>query len=104
MNCFKHSHRVAVGVCKSCGKGVCSECAISRKNGLACRGECEERVDLLNKIIDNNVKTPPPPDTRPRAAGCLQSPPVLCSWGLVLSGPSEMGLPRTALSAPLLGW
>jgi hypothetical protein len=57
MNCFRHSDRVAVGVCKSCGKGVCLECAVSRTNGIACKGECEERVDLLNRILDNNART-----------------------------------------------
>jgi hypothetical protein len=57
MNCFRHGDRVAVGICKSCGKGLCPECAVCRTNGLACKGECEARVDLLNRIVDNNART-----------------------------------------------
>ena len=57
MNCFKHHDRVAVGICKSCGKGVCVECAAPQTNGLACKGECETRVELLNRIVNNNIKT-----------------------------------------------
>lgn len=56
MNCFKHNDRVAVGICKSCGKGLCLECAAQQTNGLACKGSCEERVNLLNKMVDNNAK------------------------------------------------
>ncbi|MCX6900957.1 MAG: hypothetical protein NT105_19965 [Verrucomicrobia bacterium] len=57
MNCFKHNDRVAVGICRSCAKGLCMECAAPLTNGLACKGSCEERVNLLNKMIDNNAKT-----------------------------------------------
>ena len=57
MNCFKHNDLVAVGICKSCGKGVCLECAAPQTNGLACKRECETRVELLNRIVDNNIKT-----------------------------------------------
>jgi hypothetical protein len=56
MNCFKHNDRSAVGICKSCGKGVCMECAAQQTNGIACKGECEARVDLINKMVDNNAK------------------------------------------------
>lgn len=57
MNCFNHSDRVAVGICKSCGKGLCMDCAAQRTNGLACKDACEDRVDLLNRVIDNNALT-----------------------------------------------
>jgi uncharacterized membrane protein len=38
-------------------KGLCPDCAAQRTNGLACRGACENRVDLLNRVIDNNALT-----------------------------------------------
>lgn len=57
MNCFKHNDRVAVGICRSCAKGLCVECAVPLTNGLACKGSCEERVNLINKIMDSNVRT-----------------------------------------------
>ncbi len=55
MNCFKHEAQLAVGICKSCGKGLCRGCAIDLSNGLACRGSCEERVVLLNRVIDRST-------------------------------------------------
>ncbi len=57
MNCFSHNDRAAVGICKSCGKGLCPACAAQRMNGIACKGECEARVDLVNRIVDNNIQT-----------------------------------------------
>lgn len=57
MNCFNHTDRVAIGICKSCGKGLCPDCAAQRANGLACKDSCEARVDLLNRIIDINDQT-----------------------------------------------
>ncbi len=54
MNCFTHEARAAVGVCRSCGKGVCRDCANEQTNGLACRNACESRVALINRIIDRN--------------------------------------------------
>lgn len=56
MNCFNHPGQPAVGCCKSCGKGLCADCAAALPNGLACRHACEERVALINQIIDNNQK------------------------------------------------
>jgi VIT1/CCC1 family predicted Fe2+/Mn2+ transporter len=44
MNCFYHSTTAAVGICKSCGKGLCPLCAADLGKGLACKGRCEEDV------------------------------------------------------------
>ena len=44
MNCFRHQHRVAVGVCKVCGKALCPDCLAELPEGIVCRGECEERL------------------------------------------------------------
>ena len=52
MNCFNHRERPALGVCKSCGKGLCEECLQEVPNGLACKAKCEERVAIINKMID----------------------------------------------------
>jgi hypothetical protein len=54
MRCFYHRDRDAVGACKSCGRGVCPECAFELPNGLACRGRCEDEVRALNRIIARN--------------------------------------------------
>jgi|SRR5579859_2037959 len=59
MNCFYHQDRQAVGACKSCGKGLCPECAVDLGKGLACRGRCEEDVRALIQLIDHNIKLSP---------------------------------------------
>ena len=56
MNCFNHPDKPAVGCCKSCFKGLCPDCAATLPNGLACRNACEDRVILIDQIIDNNQK------------------------------------------------
>jgi hypothetical protein len=54
MNCFKHRDVPAVGLCKSCGKGLCPDCVAELVNGLACKGACEERVNRINRMMDGN--------------------------------------------------
>jgi hypothetical protein len=54
MNCFNHRDRPAIGLCKACAKALCAECLTELKNGLACKGSCEERVNLINRILDSN--------------------------------------------------
>jgi hypothetical protein len=56
MICFYHHSIAAVGICKSCGKGLCPECALDLGKGLACKGRCEQDVGALISLIDNNVK------------------------------------------------
>lgn len=56
MRCFDHPDREAVGVCKSCQKGLCGECAVDLGQGLACRGRCEETVRGLIALIAGNLK------------------------------------------------
>ena len=56
MNCFNHSDHAAVGICKSCGKALCRDRMTEMPHGLACKGACEPRVQLMNRIIDNNAR------------------------------------------------
>ena len=42
MRCFYHQDKEAVGTCKSCGKGVCAECAIAR---------------AIIQLIDRNIQS-----------------------------------------------
>jgi len=43
VRCYNHPERDAVGSCKSCCKGLCTECAVDLGHGLSCRGEHEQR-------------------------------------------------------------
>lgn len=56
MRCFRHPAAEAVGSCKSCMKGVCSECAVDLKHGVACRNSCEENVELLNQLMKKSFR------------------------------------------------
>jgi hypothetical protein len=56
MNCFYHPQTVAVGLCKSCGKGLCPACAVDMDQGLACRGRCEQEVRDLIELVSGSVK------------------------------------------------
>ena len=59
MRCFYHQDKDAVGGCKSCGKGLCVECAVDLGKGLACRGRCEEDVRAVVELVDRNIKLQP---------------------------------------------
>lgn len=59
MKCFHHQDRDAVGSCKSCGKGLCAECAVDLGKGLACRGRCEDDAKDVIALIDQNIKLSP---------------------------------------------
>ena len=54
MKCYRHHEADAVGICKSCSKGICTDCAVDVSNGLACKNECEEEVETLNQLISKN--------------------------------------------------
>jgi hypothetical protein len=56
MRCFYHQDREAVGTCKSCGKGLCPECAVDLTKGLACRGRCEADAQAVIQLIDRNIQ------------------------------------------------
>src|SRR6185369_14793503 len=56
MRCFYHRDKEAVGSCKSCGKGVCAECAVDLGKGLACRSRCEESARAIIELVDRNIQ------------------------------------------------
>jgi hypothetical protein len=55
MNCFYHREAVAIGTCKSCGKGLCFACAVELNKGLACKERCEKDAQAVIDLIENNV-------------------------------------------------
>ncbi len=59
MKCYRHQDRDAVGICKSCQKGLCIDCAAEVNPGLACKGECEKRAQELADIVARTVKDYP---------------------------------------------
>ncbi|MHB8524314.1 MAG: hypothetical protein ACYDH9_26640 [Limisphaerales bacterium] len=59
MRCFYHQDKDAVGSCKSCGKGLCAECAVDLGKGLACRGHCEADAQAVISLIERNIQLQP---------------------------------------------
>jgi len=59
MTCFYHQDASAVGLCKSCNKGLCATCAVDVGNGLACQASCVERVRSLNQLVERNIRLTP---------------------------------------------
>lgn len=56
MNCFNHTGTPAVGTCKACSRGLCSECAADLGHGLACRDKHETMVETYNAIVVKNAQ------------------------------------------------
>jgi hypothetical protein len=56
VNCFQHRENPGIGICKSCGKAVCSDCAIEFPKGLACSIECEKDAKELIEMNERGKK------------------------------------------------
>jgi hypothetical protein len=74
MECFTHRPAEAVGVCKSCGKGVCWHCAIDTEVALVCGAACEQEARELHEMVDRakkryGVAAKPAPQRRLRNIG-----------------------------------
>jgi hypothetical protein len=55
MNCYYHPDRPAVGVCKHCQRGLCSESAAVIEDVLACKNRHEEEVMALELLTARNL-------------------------------------------------
>lgn len=88
MKCFYHQDHDAVGICKSCGKGLCTECAVDMEKGLACKERCEEDVKSLIRLIQNNIRLSPTSSSIIRASkrGGLIASGFYIVLGLVFAG------------------
>ncbi|HMD81364.1 MAG TPA: hypothetical protein VKE92_08665 [Anaerolineales bacterium] len=48
MNCFYHPGVASVAICTYCQKGLCTECAVDLKQGIACKQHQAE----VNELYD----------------------------------------------------
>jgi hypothetical protein len=55
MKCFRHHEIDALGICKNCSKGLCSDCLADLKDGIACKDTCTARVEAINALISSSV-------------------------------------------------
>jgi hypothetical protein len=56
MRCFNHQDKEAIGVCKSCARGLCPSCAAEVEKAIACRGRCEVDVSTLLSLNRNSLQ------------------------------------------------
>jgi len=60
MRCFEHQEADAIGLCKACHKGLCSQCAVDLGHSLTCAGACEVEARQLHAQVlqnRNSLKT-----------------------------------------------
>lgn len=55
MVCYYHPSRPAVGLCKYCQRGLCTECAANAGDSLACNRLHEEQVRALEALMQKNI-------------------------------------------------
>ena len=84
MKCFYHHDRDSLGSCKSCGKGVCLECAVDLTKGLACRGHCEEDVRALIGLIECNIRLAPKSERIVETSGKVRESARQIRWGTAI--------------------
>jgi hypothetical protein len=56
MRCFKHPKSEAVGVCSSCGKGVCSKCAVEKDGKVYCK-DCISKSKIAEMKCYNHPRS-----------------------------------------------
>lgn len=55
MNCYYHPNQPAVGICKHCQRGLCTDCAADVEGVLACKDRHEEQVRDLEILSARNL-------------------------------------------------
>src|SRR5258706_6643765 len=55
MNCYYHQNKVAIGICKYCQRGLCSDCAAPAGDSLACKNLHEEQVHSMELLMQKNI-------------------------------------------------
>ena len=55
MNCFYHPNTSAIGICKYCQRGLCTDCAAIVDDVLACKNRHEDEVHQLDQLTARNL-------------------------------------------------
>jgi TM2 domain-containing membrane protein YozV len=55
MYCYKHPENEAIGSCTSCGKPICTECAVELQDKLVCRDCLNQGKIVTTKKYDPNT-------------------------------------------------
>jgi len=55
MNCYYHPNKPAIGLCKYCQRGLCSDCAAHAGDSLACKDLHEQQVLAMEAMMQKNI-------------------------------------------------
>ena len=55
MNCYYHPEKPAIGLCKYCQRGLCTECAAIVDDVVACKNRHEDDVRQLGQLAARNL-------------------------------------------------
>ena len=55
MNCYYHSDKPAIGLCKYCQRGLCLDCAAHTGDSLACNNLHEAQVRDMELLMQKNI-------------------------------------------------
>ncbi len=55
MVCFYHPDKPAIGLCKRCQRGLCTDCAALVDDSLACKNRHETQVHALEQMTARNI-------------------------------------------------
>jgi hypothetical protein len=88
MDCFYHPGVPAVGICKSCSKGICVSCAADLGKGIACRGHCEGDAVAVIELLESNIRNAPVYDSLLASArkNRMNGPIIMLVAALILIG------------------
>jgi|SRR5258706_7195508 len=55
MNCFYHPDKPALGICKHCQRGLCTDCVAVIDDVLACKNRHEDDVHMQEQLTARNL-------------------------------------------------
>jgi hypothetical protein len=100
MKCYYHPKEDAVAVCKSCGKGVCKDCAIVLSGDSHCKTCVEEgRVRVASVAFPQQQLAEPKPSGIPS-----KTPFIIGSIGAIMAGVAAILSIFTGYASLLFGW
>jgi len=56
MHCANHTKSVAIGICKHCNRGICSDCKIDAEGQLSCSENCSNEISALTQMMENSKR------------------------------------------------
>lgn len=107
MKCFYHPDRDAVGLCRSCMKGLCTECAVDMTKGLACHGACQKDVADILALTEQNIRHAPLSDrimkNYGKGSSALGILVLLLALGLLVIGGRALAMGDDAVNPLIFG-